>query len=562
MKKKNVSKSLALAVALSIMGAGSAWADSYAAGGGSASGLNAVAIGSDSTASGFRSVAVGNKATAYGYDTDDSNLDTNLHGTTIAVGDNAYAYGWSSISIGADSQTFGMDTVALGYSAYAYGKSSLALGAYSETKLAAVNSVALGTDSIATEANTVSVGNEAYTDSEGYSHEANYRRITNVADGTAATDAATVGQITLTDDGTYVKKDADLSTNILALDSAIGEKQDGNYIVAKNTVAQDLTALDIQVKTNADAIATNTEAIADINDTIGEKKDGNYITADNTIAQDLTALDTQVKTNADAITDINDTIGEKQDGNYITADNTIAQDLTALDTQVKTNADDLAAETERAQAAEKKNADAIAAETQERIAGDAKTLSDAKSYADEGDAKTLQAANDYTDQQVASLDNKLTNKINETNDRVDRVGATAAALAGIHYQPMTKGQSQVAIGMGAYKGKKATALGMAYQITDRVSGQISGAANGSEHMMNIGVNYLFGQHSHKDMAKAPEVAGSLTLKEAELQSEVDSLKADNQAMKADNEAIKADNQAMKNEIAELKALVQSLVSKK
>ena len=137
--------------------------------------------------------------------------------------------------------------------------------------------------------------------------------------------------------------------------------------------------------------------------------------------------------------------------------------------------------------------------------------------------------------------NKLNNKINQTNDRVNRVGATAAALASIHYQPMVKGQSQVAIGMGAYKGKKATALGMAYQISDRVSGQISGAANGSEHMMNIGFNYVFGQHSNKDIAKAPQVAGAVTLKEAELQSQVDSLNA---------------------KVAQLEAMVQALAAKK
>lgn len=111
---------------------------------------------------------------------------------------------------------------------------------------------------------------------------------------------------------------------------------------------------------------------------------------------------------------------------------------------------------------------------------------------------------------------------------------------------MAKGQSQVAVGMGGYKGKKATALGLAYQFNDRVSGSVAGAANGSEHMFNVGFNYLFGQHSAKDVA--PMAAnGSVSLKEAELQSEVNGLKADNQAMKA--------------EIAELKAMVKALAAK-
>ena len=119
---------------------------------------------------------------------------------------------------------------------------------------------------------------------------------------------------------------------------------------------------------------------------------------------------------------------------------------------------------------------------------------------------------------------KLDSKINQTNDRVDRVGATAAALAAINYQPMAKGQSQVAIGMGGYKGKKATALGLAYQISDRVSGSVAGAANGSERMFNVGFNYLFGQHSDKDIAQCAAAPGSLSLTEAELKAENASLK--------------------------------------
>ncbi len=141
----------------------------------------------------------------------------------------------------------------------------------------------------------------------------------------------------------------------------------------------------------------------------------------------------------------------------------------------------------------------------------------------------------------------IKNDIIATNDRVDRVGATAAALAAINYQPMAKGQSQVAIGMGGYKGKKATALGLAYQISDRVSGSVAGAANGSEHMFNVGFNYLFGQHSEKDVAQMAAVPGSMSLKEAELQSEVDSLKVHIAKQDA--------------EMAELKAMVKALAEK-
>ena len=81
---------------------------------------------------------------------------------------------------------------------------------------------------------------------------------------------------------------------------------------------------------------------------------------------------------------------------------------------------------------------------------------------------------------------------------------------------------------------------MAYQFSDRVNGSVAGVANVSEHMLNVGFNYLFGQHSAKDVAQMAAAPGSMSLKEAELQAQVDS---------------------MKNEIAELKAMVKALAAK-
>lgn len=103
---------------------------------------------------------------------------------------------------------------------------------------------------------------------------------------------------------------------------------DGAYAKKANTVGANLTALDTQVKTNADAIAGLTsgansvenqidEKLGDLgegNTTVGaaldkklDKSDAdvtgthNYITAGTGVATNLTALDTQVKANANAI---------------------------------------------------------------------------------------------------------------------------------------------------------------------------------------------------------------------------------------------------------------------
>ena len=89
---------------------------------------------------------------------------------SLAVGEGAGAYAEGSIAIGrnAVAETDGEYALAVGYSAKASGK----------------NSVAIGYNSVASEAYTVSVGGNGTT-----------RRIVNVAEDTADTDAATVGQL-------------------------------------------------------------------------------------------------------------------------------------------------------------------------------------------------------------------------------------------------------------------------------------------------------------------------------------------------------------------------------
>ena len=85
-------------------------------------------------------------------------------------------------STGADSSATGSDAVAIGPEAEAAGDGSVALG--NGASASAANAVALGAGSVADRADSVSVGSSG--------HE---RQITNVAAGTAATDAVNVAQM-------------------------------------------------------------------------------------------------------------------------------------------------------------------------------------------------------------------------------------------------------------------------------------------------------------------------------------------------------------------------------
>ncbi|WFF88796.1 ESPR-type extended signal peptide-containing protein [Burkholderia contaminans] len=117
------------------------------------------------------SIAIGNGAVAGGTDTIVIGTSTSHSGSgATVVGANASAMGGGAgVALGNASSAAGNAAVALGQSSVASGQ----------------NSVALGTGSVANAANTVSVGSTTVQ-----------RRITNMAAGTAATDAVNVSQLT------------------------------------------------------------------------------------------------------------------------------------------------------------------------------------------------------------------------------------------------------------------------------------------------------------------------------------------------------------------------------
>lgn len=130
-------------------------------------------------------------------------------------------------------------------------------------------------------------------------------------DNTAATEtAANTDLSNLTDAGRKVITDAASTT----VTSSIGTlSKDGNYIKAADSVSTNLSTLDTQIKSNVDNIKKNTNAISaettaretadtSLTNKIGTlDANGNYIQKDASVSSNLSTLDTQVKTNADAI---------------------------------------------------------------------------------------------------------------------------------------------------------------------------------------------------------------------------------------------------------------------
>lgn len=90
----------------------------------------------------------------------------------------------------------------------------------------------------------------------------------------------------------------------------------------------------------------------------------------------------------------------------------------------------------------------------------------------------------------------LTNRVAKLDERVNKVGASAAALAALHPQDFNPDDKwSVAAGYGNYKGENAAALGAFYRPNENTMFSVA-ATIGSENMVNAGVSIKFG-HSDK-----------------------------------------------------------------
>ncbi|UOR16692.1 YadA-like family protein [Qipengyuania aquimaris] len=213
--------------------------------------------------------------------------------------------------LGADGQTASageLDAIAFGNNASTAAGATGAVAIGTNASATAANSVALGADSVADRADTVSVGSAG-----------NERQIVNVADGTTATDAATVGQvdaaIALATQNIVEYDDATQSqvtlqgaggttvTNVAAgiISGTSTDAVNGSQLFATNQSvdanATDIASLDGRVTVNEGDIAALDGRVT-VNEGDIASLDGRLTTAEG----DIVGLDTRVTANEDAIT--------------------------------------------------------------------------------------------------------------------------------------------------------------------------------------------------------------------------------------------------------------------
>ena len=134
------------------------------------------------------------------------------------------------------------------------------------------------------------------------------------------------------------------------------------------------------------------------------------------------------------------------------------------------------------------------------------------------------------ERKITNIDSNVINQAQAyTDGQVAKVGAGAAALAGLHpldYNPNDKWS--FGVGFGNYKNAQATALGAFYQPNENTMFNIATTLGDSRNMVSLGANVKVGYQDP-----------TLKTSRFEMAKQIKDLKADNDALRAEVNEIKA-----------------------
>ena len=376
-----------------------------------------------------------------------------------------------------------------------------------------VNSVDAGGTVI--DSDGLKIGNKTYVSSEGLN--ANDQKIINVAPGeisATSTDAINGSQLHETNER-VAKVEGDISninteiTSIKGNITTINNRIDG--------IDAEITEINNKVETNTQNIATNTENISKLNVRVANVEElakqhttveeGSNITVTEGTNDDggkkyTVALDNEIS--LDKVTTGNAVMNN--DGLKVGANVSVTKDaVTAGSTSISDDGLKIGDKTYV-------SSDGLNANSQKITnvaAGEADT-----------DAVNVSQLNAASEQIINN-----SNRISKLGDRVNKVGAGAAALAALHpmdFDPDDKWS--FAAGYGNYAGQNAAAIGAYYRPDEKVMFSVGGTVGNGENMVNAGISFALDRTnrvSNSRTAMAREIVdlrGQLTQVTAELAS--------------------------------------------
>lgn len=319
----------------------------------------------------------------------------------------------------------------------------------------------------------------------------------------ARIDASAGASVMLSPDGTYLKKG--VSKNDDYMNKRLGESLDGNHDVARVVIRGQRTdfGLNTDASQTGTAIGANAQAKKDNAVAVGN---GANVHGNNSSAFGSGAV-----------------VGEDDgNGHHNNADNGLALGANSLVKGTATNSVALGV----GSVADEANTVSVGSDTVKR---------------------RLTNLADGTQPSDAATYSQLTNLHNQLDNRINEVGAGAAAMAALHpldFDPTEK--LSFAVGYGNYKNANAAAIGAFYYPNPNVLVSLGTSVGEGNGMLNAGVSFKLGQGS------------TATSSRAALQSKVNELTKTNEALTAENQALKANDEAQDTRIAKLEQQVLAL----
>ena len=341
----------------------------------------------------------------------------------------------------------------------------------------------------------------------------------------------------ITDAGKNVIKDLAGNKAGEIVDAKLGDITSENYVKKADTVNANISALDKQVKANADAI--NTKADKDLS---------NITDAGKNVIKDLAG------NKAGEVVDAK--LGDITSENYVKKDDTVNANISALDKQMKVNTDNIGDTGKLTTAGLGSNLSDAVVNVNNKVgtADELKALKDAglgdnlaqataavNKKADKN-AEDIKTVNGRVDELGGRVDT-LGGAVSKLDTKVNKVGAGAAALAALHpmdFDPDNK--LTFAAGVGNYRGANAAAIGAFYRPNEQVMFSIAGNMGNGENMVNAGVSFALDRPSQTPTTKAALVK---------------TVAAQNEQIAALSETVAEQNE----KIARLEAMVEKLVAK-
>lgn len=446
---------------------------------------NALAFGTNNTVTGENGFAGGNNATAAGRNSFafGSHAES-LVEYTVAIGNQARVSSYDSVAIGNGAFVSGESSVALGRTNNVTGENSVAIGANNGTVAGGQSAVVGYNNKIGSQKEQLVFGSNSETNGQGALLFGTHAK-------SVATDAVAFGNNTIADKANAVA----IGTNSVT-DDAVGVDGitiNGTRHVFAGEQPASVVSFGAKARAGAGGVTQYNRQLTNVS--------AGQISADSLDAvngsQLFAAID-EIETNAKQIAKNKQNIKD------------VAIGLNMLGDVVNDHEQAIAG-----------NTTAIANNTN-RINGNTSAITTLgqKVTANTADIRSLEHVADNHEGRITALENRslglandINNKVNNLGQRVNKLGASSAALAGLHPLDFNRNDKvSYAVSYGHYRNSNAVALGVFARPNERIMLGF-GATLGGENQYTVNVAFKTGKGSDY-LAEAKDAQSRISKLEA------------------------------------------------